>query len=133
MPIAIRSGHGLALALSVLLAPAALAQGPAAPAPENPDPPPMSARDLVTLPRLGGAVTNAAGSLAIATVTLTDAATLKRSATHQLIDLARPGTPAVPLNLALPAILPSGRMASSIFSAAHTPIPPPRRAGGCGG
>jgi dipeptidyl aminopeptidase/acylaminoacyl peptidase len=62
--------------------------------------PPMSAQDLVTLPRLGAPAVNAAGTLAVYSVTVTDPATLKRSPTHFVIDLTKPG--AAPVQLALP-------------------------------
>jgi dipeptidyl aminopeptidase/acylaminoacyl peptidase len=53
--------------------------------------PPMSAQDLVTLPRLGAPAVNAAGTLAVYSVTVTDPETLKRSPKHYLLDLAKPG------------------------------------------
>lgn len=62
--------------------------------------PPMSAEDLVTLPRLGAPAVNALGTLAVYSVTVTDPETLKRSPTHYLIDLTRPG--AAPVVLVLP-------------------------------
>lgn len=65
--------------------------------------PPMSAADLVTLPRLGAPVVNAAGTLAVYTVTVTDPATLKRSPTHYLIELAKPGAAPVALDFGLRA------------------------------
>ncbi|MBU7579939.1 MAG: S9 family peptidase [Porphyrobacter sp.] len=63
----------------------------------SPAAPPMSAQDLVTLPRLGAPAVNAAGTLAVYSVTITDPETLKRRPTHFLIDLTRPG--AVPVAL----------------------------------
>lgn len=65
--------------------------------------PPMSAEDLVTLPRLGAPAVNALGTLAVYSVTMTDPASLKRSPTHYLIDLAKPGAAPVELSLALKA------------------------------
>lgn len=62
--------------------------------------PPMRAEDLITLPRLGAPAVNAAGTLAVYSVTVTDPATLKRSPTHYLIDLATKG--AAPIALTLP-------------------------------
>jgi dipeptidyl aminopeptidase/acylaminoacyl peptidase len=62
--------------------------------------PPMSAADLVTLPRLSAPVVNADGTLAVYSVTVTDPETLKRSPQHFLLDLAKPG--AVPSKLNLP-------------------------------
>ncbi len=65
--------------------------------------PPMSASDLVTLPRLGAPVVNAGGTLAVYTVTVTDPATLKRSPTHYLIELAKPGAAPIALDFGLRA------------------------------
>jgi dipeptidyl aminopeptidase/acylaminoacyl peptidase len=64
---------------------------------------PMRAEDLVTLPRLGAPSVNAAGTLAVYSVTITDPATLKRSPTHFMLDLATPGATPVALNLPLKA------------------------------
>lgn len=64
---------------------------------------PMSAEDLVTMPRLGAPAVNAAGTLAVYTVTITDPETLKRTPQHYLIDLARPGAAPVPLAIAIRA------------------------------
>lgn len=61
---------------------------------------PMTAEDLVTLPRLGAPAVNREGTLAVYSVTVTDPATLKRAPTHYLIDLAKPGI--APLALTLP-------------------------------
>lgn len=65
--------------------------------------PPMSAEDLVTLPRLGAPAVNTAGTLAVFSVTVTDPATLKRSPTHYAIDLRNPGAAPVPLALPIRA------------------------------
>lgn len=65
--------------------------------------PPMSAEDLVTLPRLGAPAVNAAGTLAVYSVTVTDPATLKRSPTHYVIDLGNPGAAPTPLTLPIRA------------------------------
>ncbi|MFO6431194.1 prolyl oligopeptidase family serine peptidase [Erythrobacter sp. W302b] len=62
--------------------------------------PPMSAEDLVTLPRLGAPAVNAAGTLAVYSVTITDPESLSRSAAHYLLDLSTPG--AAPTALTLP-------------------------------
>ncbi len=88
------TASGALIAAAFLAAPLA-AQGPAAP--------PMSAEDLVTLPRLGAPVVNAAGTLAVYTVTVTDPETLKRSPRHYLIDLAKPGAAPVALDLGIRA------------------------------
>ena len=65
--------------------------------------PPLTAEDLVTLPRLGAPAVNREGTLAVYSVTITDPASLKRSPTHYLIDLARPGNAPVALDLGLKA------------------------------
>ena len=59
--------------------------------------PPMSARDLVTLPRLGAPVVNPAGTLAIYGVTTTDPESLTRSAHYYVLDLKTPGAAPVAL------------------------------------
>jgi dipeptidyl aminopeptidase/acylaminoacyl peptidase len=64
----------------------------------NPVAPPMSAEDLVTLPRLGAPAVNAAGTRAVYTVTVTDPETLKRRPTHYLIDLTKPEAAPVALD-----------------------------------
>lgn len=64
---------------------------------------PMSAEDLVTLPRLGAPAVNAAGTLAVYSVTITDPGTLKRTPTHYLLDLARPSAAPVPLDFGIRA------------------------------
>lgn len=65
--------------------------------------PPMTAEDLVTLPRLGAPAVNKDGTLAVYSVTMTDPASLKRSPTHYLIDLTKPGAVPVALDLGLKA------------------------------
>jgi dipeptidyl aminopeptidase/acylaminoacyl peptidase len=67
--------------------------------------PPMSAKDLVTLPRLGAPVVNGAGTLAVYGVTTTDPESLARSTGYYLLDLATPG--------AAPTLLSFGIKASS--------------------
>ena len=75
--------HALLFAAALLAAPAtAHDHGPAAP--------PMQAQDLVTMPRLGAAVTSPDGRLAIYRVTEADAKTYARSGEWYLIDLADP-------------------------------------------
>ena len=64
---------------------------------------PMSARDLVTMPRLGAPATNAQGTLAVYGVTTTDPETLARSTSHYLIDLTRPDARPVALTLGMKA------------------------------
>lgn len=64
---------------------------------------PMTAEDLVTLPRLGAPAVNAAGKMAVYSVTITDPATLKRNPAHYLIDLARPEAAPVALDFGIRA------------------------------
>lgn len=85
------------LAFGAVVAAAALSATPLA-AQDAPSPaipglahPPMSAQDLVTLPRLGAPAVNAAGTMAVYSVTVTDPETLKRSPRHYLLDLTKPG------------------------------------------
>jgi len=85
------------LAFGALVAAVALSATPLA-AQDAPSPaipglahPPMSAQDLVTLPRLGAPAVNAAGTMAVYSVTVTDPETLKRSPRHYLLDLTKPG------------------------------------------
>ncbi|MFM7347941.1 MAG: S9 family peptidase [Erythrobacter sp.] len=85
-----------ALALTAPLA----AQDTATP-PPGVTTPPMSAQDLVTLPRLGAPAVNAAGTLAVYTVTTTDPQSLKRTPTPYLLDLATAGAKPVEIKLAL--------------------------------
>ncbi|MAY20702.1 MAG: peptidase S9 [Erythrobacteraceae bacterium] len=63
--------------------------------------PPMSARDLVTMPRLGSPTVNAAGKYAVYSVTYTDPETLKRSPKHYLLDLTTPGATPVEIDLGI--------------------------------
>ncbi|MFM7403501.1 MAG: S9 family peptidase, partial [Erythrobacter sp.] len=90
-----------------LIAAAALVTAPVAAEESRPIPgvtaAPMTAADLITLPRLGPPAVNAAGTLAVYSVTITDPATLTRSPTHFLIDLAKPGASPVALQLGLRA------------------------------
>lgn len=61
---------------------------------------PMSAKDLVTTPRLG-APTVAMGRYAVYSVTYTDPETYVRAATHYLLDLSEPGAQPVELDLGM--------------------------------
>ncbi|MEM6585326.1 MAG: S9 family peptidase [Pseudomonadota bacterium] len=63
---------------------------------------PMSAKDLVTMPRLG-APTVAMGRYAVYSVTRTDPDTYTRTPTHYLLDLSIPGASPVELDLGLDA------------------------------
>ncbi|MEE4201237.1 dipeptidyl-peptidase 5 [Erythrobacter sp.] len=65
------------------------------------DRPPMTARDLITMPRLGAPVVSRFGRYAIYAVTYTDEETLEREAQHYLLDLQVPGAEPVSLDLGL--------------------------------
>ncbi|MFU7527079.1 prolyl oligopeptidase family serine peptidase [Qipengyuania sp. ASV99] len=62
---------------------------------------PMTARDLITMLRLGAPTTSPFGRYAVYSVTRTDAETLKRSPVHYLLDLAVPGADPVEINLGI--------------------------------
>jgi dipeptidyl aminopeptidase/acylaminoacyl peptidase len=94
------SGALIAVAASLLAAPLAAQDRSAVPGVTAP---PMSAADLVTLPRLGAPAVNAGGTLAVYSVTVTDPATLKRSPTHYLLDLTKPGAAPVALDFGIRA------------------------------
>ena len=64
---------------------------------------PMSAADLVTLPRLGAPAVNRQGTLAVYSVTTTDPQSLKRTPALYLLDLTTPGASPTALNLPLKA------------------------------
>ncbi len=102
----------LIAAAALLAAPLAAQETPAtATAPAQAEAPaipglaarPMSAQDLVTLPRLGAPAANAEGTLAVYSVTVTDPASFSRSPTHYLIDLATRGAAPVPLTFGIRA------------------------------
>lgn len=59
----------------------------------------MTARDLVTMPRLGGPTANTGGTLVVYSVTVTDDATLARSSEFYLRDLTKLNEPPVRLDL----------------------------------
>ncbi len=63
----------------------------------------MTARDLVTMPRLGAPAVNGAGTLAVYGVTTTDPDSLTRSTTLYLLDLTRSGAAPVALDVGLQA------------------------------
>jgi len=69
--------------------------------------PPMSAKDLVTLPRLGAPVVNTAGTLAVYGVTTTDPESLTRSTGYYLLDLATPGAAPILLSFGINASSPA--------------------------
>ncbi|MEQ5788118.1 S9 family peptidase [Erythrobacter sp. NFXS35] len=98
----------ITLAAALFAAPLAAQQPPANATPETASipglaAPPMSARDLVTMPRLGTPAVNAAGTLAVYGVTTTDPQTLARSTAHYLLDLMQPGAVPVSLDFGLKA------------------------------
>jgi dipeptidyl aminopeptidase/acylaminoacyl peptidase len=65
--------------------------------------PPMSAEDLVTMPRLGAPIATSDGKYAVYSVTQTDPETLKRTSSPFLLDLTKPGATPIALNLGLNA------------------------------
>ena len=65
--------------------------------------PPMSAADLVTMPRLGAPIATRSGDRAIYTVTYTDPETLERRPAHYLIDLTRMSEPPRAIELGVEA------------------------------
>ncbi|MDZ4139238.1 MAG: S9 family peptidase [Erythrobacter sp.] len=75
---------------------------------------PMSAHDLVTLPRLGAPTVNAAGTLAVYGVTTTNPDSLARSTAFYLLDLGTPGAAPIALDFGLkassPAFGPDGQL-----------------------
>jgi len=91
----------LALAATTLAAP--LAAQPVDHTPASA----MTARDLVTMPRIGAPAVNAAGTLAVYGVTATDPETLARSTVFYLLDLTKPGTAPVALDLGATASAPA--------------------------
>jgi dipeptidyl aminopeptidase/acylaminoacyl peptidase len=95
-----------ALGAALLATPLAAQDAPAAtPAIPGLTAPPMSAKDLVTLPRLGAPAVDKDGTRAIYGVTTTDPESLARTATYYLLDLTRPD--------AVPVALDFGTAASS--------------------
>ncbi|EAQ28538.1 prolyl oligopeptidase family protein [Erythrobacter sp. NAP1] len=62
---------------------------------------PMSARDLVTMPRLGGPTATSDGRYAVYSVTITDPDTLKRTPRHFIIDLTQPGSEPISFDLGI--------------------------------
>ncbi len=69
--------------------------------------PPMTAQDLVTLPRLGAPAVNAGGTLAVYGITTTDPESLARSTTYYLLDLTKPGAAPVALDFGIKASSPT--------------------------
>ncbi len=83
------------VALTALLATTPLAAQSTRPASAQP---PMSARDLITLPRLGAPVASPDGRFAVYAVTMTDPASLERTPRHFLLDLTTPGAQPVAID-----------------------------------
>jgi dipeptidyl aminopeptidase/acylaminoacyl peptidase len=65
--------------------------------------PPMSAHDLVTMPRLGAPVVNRTGTLAVYGVTTTNPESLTRSTTYYVHDLSKPEAAPVALDFGIKA------------------------------
>ncbi|AOL93366.1 alpha/beta hydrolase family protein [Porphyrobacter sp. LM 6] len=65
--------------------------------------PPMSAHDLVTMPRLGAPAVNRAGTLAVYGVTTTNPESLTRSTTYYVHDLGKPEAAPVALDFGIKA------------------------------
>ncbi|MGY6550732.1 MAG: dipeptidyl-peptidase 5 [Erythrobacter sp.] len=102
------AGVALITAAPLAAQPIASSGAPSAPLPvamqgANSEPAPMSARDLITLPRLGAPVAASDGSFAVFTVTETDPASLDRTPVHYILDLTTPGAEPVKLDLPLRA------------------------------
>jgi dipeptidyl aminopeptidase/acylaminoacyl peptidase len=93
-----------ALAAALVAAPLAAETTPEVPGVTAP---PMSAKDLVTLPRLGAPAVNPAGTLAVYGVTTTDPESLARSTGYYLLDLTKPGAVPVALGIAIKASAPA--------------------------
>jgi len=93
-----------ALAAALAAAPLAAETNPEVPGVTTP---PMTAQDLVTLPRLGAPAVNGAGTLAVYSVTTTDAESLARATTYYLLDLTKPGAAPVALDFGIRASSPT--------------------------
>lgn len=93
-----------ALAAALVAAPLAAETTPEVPGVTAP---PMSAKDLVTLPRLGAPAVNAGGTLAVYGVTTTDPESLARSTGYYLLDLTKPGAVPMKLGIAIKASSPA--------------------------
>jgi dipeptidyl aminopeptidase/acylaminoacyl peptidase len=106
----------LTLAAALLAAPLAAEDSVSADAPAVPGvaTPPMSARDLVTMPRLGAPTVNAAGTIAVYGVTTTDPESLTRATAYYALDLTTPGAAPVALDFGIrassPAFGPDGQL-----------------------
>jgi dipeptidyl aminopeptidase/acylaminoacyl peptidase len=98
---------GALIAAILFAAPLAAQNTPETPAVPGVTAPPMSARDLVTLPRLGAPAVNAAGTLTVYGVTTTDPDSLTRSTAYYLLDLTKPGAAPVALDFGMAASSPA--------------------------
>ncbi|QUL39470.1 S9 family peptidase [Erythrobacter sp. JK5] len=65
--------------------------------------PPMTAQDLITMPRLGAPTVTPFGRYAVYSVTETDPETYERAAKHYVLDLSRPGARPVAFDLGIKA------------------------------
>ncbi|UAB78457.1 S9 family peptidase [Erythrobacter sp. SCSIO 43205] len=92
------SSLAVAATLASSLASPLAAHEPASPEAEKA---PMSARDLITMPRLGSPTVTKYGRYVVYSVTYTDEETLKRSPKHYVLDLGRPGSAPVEFDLGL--------------------------------
>jgi dipeptidyl aminopeptidase/acylaminoacyl peptidase len=63
--------------------------------------PPMTARDLITMPRLGAPTATSDGRYVVYSVTYTDPQTLERAPKHYLLDLSQPAIAPVEIDLGL--------------------------------
>jgi dipeptidyl aminopeptidase/acylaminoacyl peptidase len=118
---------GALIAVAAVLAAPLSAEG--APAVPGVTAPPMTASDLVTLPRLGTPTVNREGTLAVYAVTTTDPETLARTSALHLIDLTRPSAAPVPLALPIRASDPAFGADGHLFflSGEHTDANAPQR------
>ncbi|MEL7219245.1 MAG: S9 family peptidase, partial [Pseudomonadota bacterium] len=64
---------------------------------------PMSAKDLITMPRLGAPTVTPYGRYAVYSVTETDPETYERVSKHYLLDLVQPGARPIALDLGIDA------------------------------
>ncbi len=90
---------------AVIAATPALADGhvESAPVIAGVDTPPMTAQDLVTMPRLGAPIVTKSGRFALYAVTAADPETYVRKPTHYLLDLTQPGAQPVAIDLGMEA------------------------------
>lgn len=63
--------------------------------------PPMQAKDLITMPRVGTPIVTPFGRTAVFSVTQTDPETYEREAAHYALDLVLPGAKPVPVELGM--------------------------------